>query len=198
MLFDNEGSYNGHRRWARLSFRSGQILSNRGALRRSIAPHNPKGSPAADGIVRFTGDEIIVGTKLLYARMMNDGTTKMPGGVLRPKNAKALKIPVPQGKNAGPAAKGIQAQALGPRIARAHERALKHAARNPHSKVTQRSYETWTRLMAKAKEGKGGGVKFIFVKSVRIPPRNFTDWNAQDQAEVDGAFLSKLAEIANG
>ena len=95
MLFDQEGGYNGHRRWPALKFRSGQILAKRGALKRSLAPTNPKGTPGSDGIVRFTGDMIIIGTNLLYARMMNDGTAKMPGGVLRPKNAKALKIPLP-------------------------------------------------------------------------------------------------------
>ena len=67
----------------------------------------------------------------------------------------------------------------------------------PGTPAAEKAYTTWTRLIQKAKDGKGS-VKFIFVKSVRIPARNFTDWNDQDQAEVDGAFLTKLAEIANG
>lgn len=107
-LFDSEGSHNGHKRWQDLKFRNGMILSSRGTLRKSIAPYNPKGRPGPDGIVRFAGDMVIVGTKLLYARMMNDGTTKMPGGVLRPVRAKALKIPLPSGKSATPLAKKLR------------------------------------------------------------------------------------------
>ena len=105
MLFDNEGAYNGRPRWKELVFRNGQILSNRGVLRKSIAPTNPKGTPGPDGIVRFNGDMITVGTQVAYARLMNDGTTKMPGGKLVAKNAKALMIPLPSGKSANVNAK---------------------------------------------------------------------------------------------
>lgn len=194
MLFDAEGARNGHKKWAPLQFRAGQIMSNRGALRQSIGPQNPRGTPGADGIVRFTGETIVVGTTLLYARLMNDGTTKMPGGVLRPKNAKALKIPVPNGKNAGPAAQSIQIQSLAPCVAAAHHKAM---VAKPGSKSAERAYQTWTRLTEKATQGKGD-VKFIFRKSVKIPARNFTDWNDQDQDEVDGAFMARLTEIMNG
>jgi hypothetical protein len=58
-------------------------------------------------------------------------------------------------------------------------------------------HATWSRLVKRAEEGRSSGVKFIFVKSVKIPARNFTDWNAQDQAEVDGALCTKLAEVMN-
>ena len=44
----------------------------------------------------------------MYARMMNDGTTKLPGGVLRPRTAKALKIPLPSGKGATEGAKSLR------------------------------------------------------------------------------------------
>lgn len=94
MLFDQEGAYSGHKKWAPLKFRRGQILSKSGKLRKSIAPLNAKGQAGTDGIVRFQDDFVYVGTMVAYARLMNDGTTKMPGGVLRAKNAKALKIPV--------------------------------------------------------------------------------------------------------
>lgn len=108
MLFDKEGAYNGRPRWAELKFRNGMILSKRGTLRKSIAPINPKGSAGPDGIVRFSGDKITVGTSLMYARLMNDGTTKLPGGVLRPVKAKALMIPLPNGKAATDAAKSLR------------------------------------------------------------------------------------------
>jgi phage gpG-like protein len=193
LLFDQEGSRNGHAKWAPLSLRNGQILSKRGSLRKSIAPYNANGQPGPDGIVKFAGDVISVGTSLLYARMMNDGTAKMPGGVLRPTKAKALRIPIPEGKNAGPGAKDIQAKALAPRIAAAHQRAM--LARNPETQA--KAVATWERLMKRAKDG-AGPVKFIFVKSVKIPPRNFTDWNEADQAELDGSLVSKVAEILNG
>lgn len=111
LLFDSEGSYNGRPGWAPLKFRRGQILSDRGVLRKSIAPYNAQGRPGPDGVVQFTSDAIIVGTNVLYARLMNDGTTKMPGGKLVPRSAKALKIPLPSGANATPAAKGMRRKA---------------------------------------------------------------------------------------
>ena len=165
MLFDQEGGYNGHPKWKSLAFRNGQILSNRGALRQSIAPFNPNGTPGPDGTVTVAGDVISIGTTLAYARLMNDGTANMPGGVLRPKNAKALKIPLPKGKRATPLAK-----------------TLRKTAR--------------TLLTPKP----GGGMdrdKFLFVKWVRIPARNFTNWNDQDQAELDAALKNKIAEVLN-
>lgn len=108
LLFDAEGGYNGHKKWAPLKFRQGQILSNRGTLRKSIAPVPARGMPGNDGIVRISGETVMVGTNLFYARMMNDGTTKMPGGVLKAVNAKALKIPLPAGKQATPAGKSAR------------------------------------------------------------------------------------------
>lgn len=107
-LFNAEGAYNGHKKWAPLKFRQGQILSKRGTLRKSIAPIPARGQPGNDGIVRISGETVTVGTKLFYARLMNDGTTKMPGGVLRAINAKALKIPLPPGKIATPAGKAAR------------------------------------------------------------------------------------------
>lgn len=163
LLFDSEGARYGHRKWAPLKFRAGQILSKRGALRRSIAPANPSGKAGSDGIVRFVGDQIIVGTNLLYARMMNDGTAKLPGGVLRAKNGGVLMIPIPSGKAATPAAKSL--------------------------KKTRVTYE--------AAPGVEKNRNVIFRKSVKIPARNFTDWNDNDQSEIDGAFLTKLIEIMN-
>lgn len=113
MLFDEEGAYNGHKKWAPLRFRKGQILSKTGKLRKSIAPINAQGKAGTDGIVRFEGDFVYVGTQVAYAKMMNDGTTKMPGGVLRPVNAKALKIPLPSGQSIAEGAKGLKKSAYG-------------------------------------------------------------------------------------
>lgn len=98
MLFDSEGKYNGREGWAPLKWRSGMILSKRGVLRKSIAPPGMTGRAGNDGIVEFNNETVTIGTRLGYARMMNDGTVKMPGGVLRPVKAKALKIPAPGNK----------------------------------------------------------------------------------------------------
>lgn len=156
-LFAHEGAYNGHKKWAPLKFRQGQILSKSGTLRKSISPLPARGSPGNDGIVKISGDRITVGTRLYYARLMNDGTSKMPGGVLRPIKAKALMIPIPGGKTATPLAKQIG----------------KTAHKNDN------------------------GGKFIFRKSVKIPPRPFDDWNREDQLELDEALSNKIAEILN-
>lgn len=97
-IFDKEGAYNGRPKWAPLKLRSGQILSLTGTLRKSIAPVSADGRPGQDGIVQFSGETVTIGTNLFYARMMNDGTTKMPDGVLRPVRARALRIPLGNGK----------------------------------------------------------------------------------------------------
>lgn len=99
MLFDQEGGYNGHERWAPLRLRSGMALSNRGNLRKSIAPRGAVGVPGPGGIVEFVGDTVTIGTKLAYAAMMNWGTTGLPGGVLRPVRAKALRFYAEGSKN---------------------------------------------------------------------------------------------------
>lgn len=93
MLFDNEGSYNGHPAWEPLKFRDGQILSKSGTLRKSIAPPSADGTAGSEGYVELKPDSITVGTNLYYAAMMNYGTVGLPGGVLKPVNAQALKIP---------------------------------------------------------------------------------------------------------
>lgn len=102
LLFSSGGTHNGHLGWDQLKFRSGQPLKDRGTLAKSIGPKSVSGKPgrAAGTIVRITAQQVVIGTNLLYAAMMNWGTTKMPGGKLVPKNAKALKIPLPAGKNA--------------------------------------------------------------------------------------------------
>lgn len=99
-LFDSEGKFNGRPGWAPLKFRSGQILSKRGTLRKSIAPSSKNGQAGPNGIVRFTQDSVMIGSNLFYAAMMNWGTTKLPNGKLVPKKAQALKIPTGgKGKN---------------------------------------------------------------------------------------------------
>lgn len=168
MLFDNEGLYNGHDKWAELRFRSGQILSHRGTLRKSIAPiggvvgPNAKGKPGPNGIVRVAGNEVTIGSTLIYARMMNDGTTKMPGGVLRPVKAKALKIPLPEGKQATDLAKELRKSGKTLPI-----------------------------------EGRKTPGRFIFRKSVKIPARPYDTWTKEDQDELTEALTNKIARILN-
>ncbi len=108
MLFDQEGAYNGHPKWAPLKFRRGQILSDRGVLRKSIGPMDANGSAPANGTVSIRGDVVTIGTTLFYAAMMNWGTTGLPGGVLRAKNGGALMIPIPGGKSGTMATKTMK------------------------------------------------------------------------------------------
>jgi phage gpG-like protein len=111
LLFDEEGSHNGHPKWAPLKFRVGHILKLTGALSQSMAPRNNGKSAghAAGSILRLEGDSITIGSNLAYARLMNDGTTKLPGGVLRPAPGdKAIAIPLPSGKKASDYAKSLR------------------------------------------------------------------------------------------
>jgi len=100
MMFDKDGADNGKEEWAPLKWRSGRPLQHRGTLRKSFAPFNDGIKPGhgQDTIIHIAYPMAVIGTKLAYAQLMNDGTTKMPGGVLRPVKAKALKIPAPNGE----------------------------------------------------------------------------------------------------
>lgn len=198
MMFDQEGAHNGRPRWAPLKLRNGQILSRRGTLRKSIAPSRSGGQPGPDGIVSFQGDIITVGTKLGYARMMNDGTTKMPGGVLRPVKAKALKIPLPQGQHANAAGKAAaKAEGMRKMAKRAHE--LRGSIDNAQTAEAENKYrEQLNKVQQRMAKGDVPEGKFIFVKSVKIPARPFDTWNDEDQKELDAAFLNLLTDILNG
>jgi phage gpG-like protein len=92
LLFTSSGTYNGHPGWASLKYRQGQPLLNRGSLSQSIAPSNNGIAPGhgPSSILRMGGGIVTIGSGLAYAAMMNWGTTGLPGGVLRPKNKKAL------------------------------------------------------------------------------------------------------------
>ncbi len=89
MRFDAEGAHNGHPKWAPLKMRQGQILSQTGTLRKSIAPQAADGRPGSEGFVRSSGlpnDMLVeVGTKIIYA------STHDNGAVIVPKNKRALR-----------------------------------------------------------------------------------------------------------
>lgn len=190
MLFDTEGSYNGREKWPGLVFRSGQILSQRGTLRKSIAPKAANGKAGPDGYVRQSADTITIGTTLHYASMMNYGTKNLPGGVLRPVKAKALKIPIPQGLKAGEGAKAIQKVSNLRKIEELQKRLNRTKSRKVAQKILFKIRELNYR-----KDFSKGPVKFIFVKSVKIPERRFDQWNDMDQLEMSEALCNKLVDI---
>jgi phage gpG-like protein len=78
--------------WKPLKIRKGVILSKTGLLRKSAT------SPGAPGnIYKVEGQSLIWGTDLIYAGIHNKG------GVITPKKAKALYIPLtPKGERVGP------------------------------------------------------------------------------------------------
>lgn len=111
MLFAHSGSYNGHQAWLKPMLRAGQPLKDSGSLAQSMGPRmgkNAKNPVRAQGsVVKIYGNVVAIGTTLHYAEMMNWGTTKLPGGVLKPKNKPLLWIPIPSGKSASNTAKGM-------------------------------------------------------------------------------------------
>jgi phage gpG-like protein len=101
MMFDKDGADNGKKAWEPINplFRVGRPLQDSGDLRKSMGPVNDGVKPnlGPGGILEMHGDEVKIGTTLAYAGVMNDGTTKMPDGVIKVKNAMALKIPKADG-----------------------------------------------------------------------------------------------------
>jgi phage gpG-like protein len=100
MMFDKDGADNGKPKWKPLVLRQGRPLQKTGTLRKSFAPKNDGRKPARgkDTVLLIAGKKVTIGTSLAKARLLNDGTAKMPGGVLRPVHAKALKIPLGKSK----------------------------------------------------------------------------------------------------
>lgn len=100
MMFDKDGADNGKRKWDPLVLRQGRPLQKTGVLRKSMAPTNDGLRPGKEkgSILKINGIKVEIGSSLKIAPMMNDGTTKMPGGVLRATKAQALKIPLENGK----------------------------------------------------------------------------------------------------
>lgn len=198
MLFANEGAYNGHEPWAPLKFRNGQILSKSGALRKSFSPNGAKGKPGPNGIVQL-GDKVTVGTTLPYARLMNDGTAKMPGGVLKSPTGKALAIPLPPGKKASDFAQEEQKKnnAKVRKLNSEVRRALKGIgkAKTPGKALkSAANYEAGLEKLSRAKNNKN----VIFRMSVKIPARPFDTWTDQDAKELDIAVANKLREVLFG
>lgn len=114
MMFDKDGADNGKKKWADPVFRQGRPLQDSGELRKSWAPTNNGRKPghSPNGILRIMNNEVQIGTTLYYARLMNDGTAHMSGGVMRPTNAQALMIPMPSGKKATDAAAGMKTKTV--------------------------------------------------------------------------------------
>lgn len=204
LLFDAEGNYNGHEGWAPLVFRRGMILSDRGTLRKSLAPRPAKGQAGPDGIVEIGPDVVTIGTNLKYAAMMNWGTTNLPGGVLRPTKAQALRIPIPKGDNAAQAARDIRAKGIAKQLLKLEDllaRRRQRYTRTSKGEVEQlegivRLRERIAKLQAKLKEGsKYGGDNFIFVKSVKIPARRYDQISELDRQEFNAILTNKVAEV---
>lgn len=196
MLFDEEGAYNGHQKWAPLTLRNGQILSRTGALRHSLSPANPSGRPGPGGIVRFQGDVIIIGTKLAYARLMNDGTVNMPGGVLKPVNAKALAIPLPSGKAATPVAKQLRKNSYGQKDLSAKIDQIRAAIATAKGDRLGALQEKLARYEARRNDSPKAE-RVIFRKSVKIPARPYDQWSAEDEKELEAALVVKVSEVLN-
>jgi len=83
MIFDNEGAYNGRRKWQKLKCRKGMILSDTGTLRKSIGPRNDglKPTEGPNTIVRLSGGlegTVTIGTSIAYAAVHNYGATIVP------------------------------------------------------------------------------------------------------------------------
>lgn len=228
MLFDHEGQYNNRERWAPLKWRQGMILSDRGVLRRSIGPKTNGKEPKREtgSIVDFNDQFITIGTKIAYARMMNDGTTKMPGGVLKSPDGKALKLPhpahsemkelkrkqkqLPEGDDEILEVterilelKEILSEADGAEEFKAYvkkHRALAKSQLSPKkAKAMNRAIDEMIKRNTSGKsKSQFKNEKFIFRKSVKIPARNFDSWNNADELELSLTLGNLIVRLLNG
>lgn len=140
-LFMESGRYNGHEPWAPLRYRKGQPLMKSGArgLSGSMAPRVTKNGTVPgkgpNSILRYTAGIVTIGTTLPYASLMNWGTSQMPGGVMKAKNAQALRFKI--------------------------------------------------------------GRRWVFCKSVKIPPRRFDTFTPADVEEIETTLANTIARLLN-
>jgi phage gpG-like protein len=194
LLFDSEGSYHGHPRWAPLKFRNGQPLKDTGVLKNSIGPRTSGGKPARNigSILQYRGSManpvVTVGTNLYYAELQNKG------GVVQAGPGKALAIPLPMGKNATQAAKAA-GKARGYRVKHSLAKIAeleKHYKKNPSRLLRQKIDK-----IKKFVENKPQNQHILFLKKVKIPARNFDGWNGQDQKNLEITLKNKIEQILN-
>lgn len=177
MMFDKDGADNGKKKWKNPKFRKGRPLQASGDLRKSMAPMNNGKKPAytPNGILKLSGNSVRIGTNLIYARLMNDGTVHMAGGVLVPVNAKALKIPVP------------------PDMVK---KMLKTQQSKENMKANSRKLSK-AELKKKAGIHKDGDEHFMFRKSVKIPARPMDQITKADEKEWAETLANFIAEVLN-
>lgn len=194
-LFDAEGAANGHEGWAPLKFRQGQILSMRGNLRKSIAPQGRSGRPGPGGIVKMGDGIVTIGTDLIYAKLMNDGTAMLPGGVLKPVNAKALKIPLPAGKRATPLAQELRKSATSGKSILARQNEIKQDIETTKNPARRAKLREILAKMEKKNQGVKASDKFMFLASVKIPARPFDTITVEDAKEIEETLMNKIFEV---
>jgi len=203
MLFDKSGAYHGHPAWKPLKLRAGKPLLDRGTLRKSMAPSKqpPKTEKGVtslvgpSGFIAYRGNTITVGTRLHYAKLMNFGTEQMPDGKLTAKDAKALKIPVPQGKRAGKGAIKINKAPVEKKLKSLQESLKGERLLGRRARIRKQIAATKNQL--KNKKFKTGSDKFIFRKSVKIPARRFDQWNDLDQKNLNEALKEYITNVLN-
>ena len=196
MMFDKDGADNGKDKWEPLKWRSGRPLQATGTLRKSMAPQNDGIKPghSTGGVVKVSGTSVSIGTSLLYAGLMNDGTTKLPGGVLKPVRAKALKIPLPQGKKAGEAVLAIHQAGAKRQLEKLSAKLGKAKSRKAMDKILDKMAE----LKFNMDHGRiNKGEKFIFRKSVKIPARPMNTVTDLDKAEWSETVANFIASRLN-
>lgn len=188
MLFDANGARNGGVLWPQPMLRVGQPLGARGTLRKSLGA-NGKAGPG--GVVRFTGTKVAVGSSLIYAAMMNFGTEGLPGGVLRAKDGKSLRIPIPAGKRATETAQEIRKSINVTTKIERKQRAGKELTDDERELLRHRT----GRVEVNKITGKNEHV--IYRKWVKIPARRFDQLTEKDVHEIGTALANKLAEVLN-
>jgi hypothetical protein len=119
---------------------------------------------------------------------MNDGTTKMPGGILTPKTAKALKIPVPPGFKDKAFMKNQR------KLVTALRKQMKTGVRQYINDGGQK-YDVNAMSAKIVKEKKKTNQGFIFRKSVKIPARPMDTITKQDEDEFAETIENYMWEI---
>lgn len=229
LLFDRSGAYNGHEGWKKPAFRDGKPLLDTGALRNSIGPKGANGSLVpvnpARGYIRYSGYEVRnveVGTEIKYAKIHTTG------GKITAKNGEALKIPV-SGKGSKFTEKRIRKlhseleKEVTPQRRASLQARIDEAQSIMHEASETSNYKKKRRYLRKLDDrirsltrndrrlvrqlanryhrtSEGSG-KFIFRKSVFVPKRDWSEWNNQDQNELEETlvnFIEHLLEVELG
>lgn len=199
LMFDDSNA--GRTPWPKPKLRDGQPLTISKTLRNSFAPHNGGDRPVLgpDGIVEITADVITIGTKIAYARVLNDGA------VILPKRFPVLWIPLPDGspKSANAPSKLTKSLIKGHKVDKRTTKEIAKLKKRYEKTKSEALLHEIEHLKGEKRQPSDGapivqgknGKYYLLAKKATIPARPMDEWVPADQQELEEALTNKIEQV---